>query len=235
MTNRIAELRKKKGLTFAELGEAAGTSGQQIERLEKGQRKLTQEWMSRIASALGCKPIDLLVDEENAFQGPDMGAAAGRELAAAPRVATIHEFGGQEYGAIGVFDATASAGPGALNVDYPEPESYRLFPLNWLKAISGSAPETLAILSVAGDSMEPTLHNGDHILIDRAVQHLGRDGLYVIAADHETQVKRLSRDPRDRSITIRSDNPKAENWVGVDEERVHVLGRVLWLGRKING
>lgn len=231
MENRIAELRKQRGLTYAELGAAAGTSAQQAERLEKGQRKLTQEWMNKLAKALGCEPIDLLVEQKPIAAQPVYSFSNSERGS----TTAIHEFGGEEYGVVGVYDATASAGPGALNVDYPEPESFRLFPLNWLKSFRAGDPSALAILTVAGDSMEPTLENGDQILIDRSVRHLGRDGLYVLSADHETQVKRLSRDPRNRTVTIRSDNPKAESWMGVDEELVHVLGRVLWLGRKVEG
>lgn len=152
-----------------------------------------------------------------------------------PKTNKTIEFEGDSYGAIGVYDARASAGPGALNADYPEPEGYRIFPLSWLRSITAANPDALAILTVAGDSMEPTLENGDQILIDRSVRHLGRDGLYVLSADNDTQVKRLSRDPRDRTVTISSDNPKAKSWSGVDEEMVHVLGRVLWLGRKVEG
>lgn len=145
------------------------------------------------------------------------------------------QYRGEEYTAVAVYDAHASAGPGALNSDHPEPLGYYMFRAEWLRTLSRSATVALAILMVAGDSMEPTLQNGDHIMIDTGVRHLGRDGLYVIAAENEVQVKRLSRDPRDRSVTIRSDNPKAESWTGVPEDQVHVLGRVLWLSRRVEG
>lgn len=39
------------------------TSSQQIERLEKGQRKLTLEWVEKIANALKIDPADLLAPE----------------------------------------------------------------------------------------------------------------------------------------------------------------------------
>lgn len=42
------------------LGEAVGTSAQQIDRLERGERKLTREWAERLASALGVPPQSLL-------------------------------------------------------------------------------------------------------------------------------------------------------------------------------
>jgi transcriptional regulator with XRE-family HTH domain len=62
MNNRIAELRQKKGLSQEDLAELVGTSGQQIGRLENGARKLTTEWMDKLAPALGVRRRDLLQD-----------------------------------------------------------------------------------------------------------------------------------------------------------------------------
>lgn len=58
--NRIRELRQERGLTTIELAERAHTSNQQIGRLERGERRLTQDWMQRIAEALGCESWELL-------------------------------------------------------------------------------------------------------------------------------------------------------------------------------
>ena len=60
MDNRMTELRKATGLTIQRLAELVGTSNQQISHLEKGHRRLTLEWMERIAEALECHPSDLL-------------------------------------------------------------------------------------------------------------------------------------------------------------------------------
>ncbi|MAF96147.1 MAG: imidazoleglycerol-phosphate dehydratase [Rhodospirillaceae bacterium] len=60
MTNRIQALRKQKGLSQQELAQRIGTSGQQVGNLEAGRRKLTQDWMERLAAGLECGPADLL-------------------------------------------------------------------------------------------------------------------------------------------------------------------------------
>ncbi|KAA5604243.1 helix-turn-helix transcriptional regulator [Roseospira marina] len=62
MENRIREWRKARGLTLKQLAERAGTSNQQISHLEKGRRRLSLEWMQRLAEALDCLPSDLLAD-----------------------------------------------------------------------------------------------------------------------------------------------------------------------------
>lgn len=63
MANRIRELREARGLTQEQIAEAADTTFQQISRLEKGKRRLTDDWMRRLAPVLGVAPGALLVDK----------------------------------------------------------------------------------------------------------------------------------------------------------------------------
>lgn len=58
--NRIREFRSARGWSLQNLAEAAGTSKSQIDKLEKGARRLTVDWMMRLAKPLGCDPRDLL-------------------------------------------------------------------------------------------------------------------------------------------------------------------------------
>lgn len=59
-TNRIRELRDMLGWNAEELASRAGTTMKQIYRLESGERRLTLDWMNRLAAALGCAPGDLI-------------------------------------------------------------------------------------------------------------------------------------------------------------------------------
>lgn len=60
LPNHIRRLRLAKQLTLQQLAEAVGTSKGQIDKLEKGGRRLTVEWMIRIGRALACDPRALL-------------------------------------------------------------------------------------------------------------------------------------------------------------------------------
>ena len=70
-SNRIAELRRASGLTLLELAAKAGTSPATLSKLERGEIKLSVEWMEKLAPLLGVKkPADLVwrpeeVDQEN--------------------------------------------------------------------------------------------------------------------------------------------------------------------------
>ena len=69
--NRIEEFRKNKKWTAKHLAELVGTSAPQIFRLEKGERKLSQDWMERIAKVLECTPADLISSDSSPLpEGP---------------------------------------------------------------------------------------------------------------------------------------------------------------------
>lgn len=92
MINRIRDIRKAKGLTLAQLGEACDppTTAQTIGRLETGMRTLSIKWMERIAAALEVEP-ELLVRSEKA-ETPQIVAellASGAEALSKPREALL--------------------------------------------------------------------------------------------------------------------------------------------------
>jgi phage repressor protein C with HTH and peptisase S24 domain len=138
------------------------------------------------------------------------------------------------FALVPVYDARAAAGTGAINHDQP-PVCFSAFRWDWLHRVTSATPEQLAVIQVAGDSMEPTLHHGDHVLIDRTISRWTRDGLYVIryAISDELMVKRLIWVPSARSFTIRSDNVAYGATDGVEPADIAVIGRVLWLGRNV--
>jgi phage repressor protein C with HTH and peptisase S24 domain len=127
----------------------------------------------------------------------------------------------------------ASAGPGALPVG-ERSLPYFAFDDRWLRALTGSGAENLSIIRVEGDSMAPTLNDGDDILVDRAgCNEALRDGIYVLRVEDSLLVKRLAIHPLGKSVTVQSDNPAYPDWPDCGLDDVHCIGRVIWAGRKI--
>jgi transcriptional regulator with XRE-family HTH domain len=62
MLNRIKELRDERGMSLARLEEITGISAQQINRLEKGTRRLNEDNVAKLAAALGCRAQDIFGD-----------------------------------------------------------------------------------------------------------------------------------------------------------------------------
>jgi transcriptional regulator with XRE-family HTH domain len=65
IAQNIQAMREKRGWSRPDLGKRCQppTSGQQIERLEKGMRTLSVDWIERVARGFGVDPADLLVGE----------------------------------------------------------------------------------------------------------------------------------------------------------------------------
>ncbi len=65
MGNRIGDLRKAVGLTQVQLAELAGTTKNQLVKLEGGNRRLSDHWAQRLAPHLGVQPYELFMSAEN--------------------------------------------------------------------------------------------------------------------------------------------------------------------------
>ncbi len=65
-----------------ELGRRSRTTASQISKLERGERRLTVEWMTRLAKALNCRREDLLPNEALARgQAPPLDRELLRRMA----------------------------------------------------------------------------------------------------------------------------------------------------------
>lgn len=126
----------------------------------------------------------------------------------------------------------ASAGPGAIAGD-ERARGHIAFDPAWLRRMA-SDPKRLSLIQVEGDSMVPTLADGDEILVDRgdAGERL-RDGIYVLRIEDALVVKRVAPHPARRSLSIRSDNDAYPSWPDCDPASVEIVGRVVWVGRRL--
>jgi phage repressor protein C with HTH and peptisase S24 domain len=128
---------------------------------------------------------------------------------------------------------SAAAGHGAL------PGSERkvaevAFSARWLEKLSGARPRDLSIIQVEGDSMTPTLGDGDEIMVDlSAARQKLKDGIYVLRRDDALLVKRVTLHPSRATLTIASDNPAYASWTDCAPDEVEIIGRVVWAGRRI--
>jgi len=130
-------------------------------------------------------------------------------------------------------DVGAAAGAGAYDGD-ERGKAHIAFDPVWLRRLARGAPDQLSIIRVAGDSMAPTLADGDDILVDRGDgAERVRDGVYVLRMDEALVVKRLALNPAARTLTISSDNAAYPAWPGCDPAAVEIVGRVIWAGRRI--
>lgn len=70
MANRIRTLRKAADLSMEDLADKVGTTASTINKLEKGQMRLTDKWVYPIADALGVGPGDLFAADSQPIDTP---------------------------------------------------------------------------------------------------------------------------------------------------------------------
>lgn len=122
-------------------------------------------------------------------------------------------------------DVAASAGPGAV-VDADVELGADMLDAALARKL-GLRAGAVAIIRVRGDSMEPGLADGDHILVDTSARTpAGDGGVFVVRIDGALMVKRVQR-TRTR-LVVTSDNPAAGP---VPDGAVEMVGRVVWMMR----
>lgn len=131
---------------------------------------------------------------------------------------------------IDVYDVRASAGYGAM-VEEEYIVDRLSFPPEFLARLTKTAPKYLSIIGTKGESMQPTLSDDDLVMIDMTKRNLDFDGLFVLRFGDALHVKRVGRAGKE-TVTIISDNPAypAQVWQTQD---VEVVGKVIWLGKKV--
>lgn len=103
----------------------------------------------------------------------------------------------------------------------------------WINTSLHCAPDSLALLSTIGDSMEPTFRAGDQLLIDRSITAVRDEAIYALEANGIILIKRVRWRP-DGGYTLVCDNPGYENMTIAPEDtkNLKVLGRVVWWSRR---
>lgn len=221
---RIRLARKQQGLTQDALSRLIGLETQSaLSRYESGEREPTLDTIKKIARALDVTPSWILFG--TVLDGaPDRPSDALRVEEDAryqpPPVAS------DDYISIARFDAAFSAGGGAVLDPHTQPLGFQLFERAWLQTVTRASPDDLAVVRVRGDSMDPTLSDGDWVLMDRTARTLSQEGVYAIQVGDSAWIKRLSLNFAARKIRILSDNtayPPQE----VDEADIYIVGRII--------
>lgn len=203
---RLLELSAQSGVSLSQLSMLIGRNTSYLQQfVRKGSpRKLEETDRRALARFLGVNESELGAPEENSSISQEKPTRG--EWVDVPRLAL-----------------GASAGPGAMAAEEQPIGAFR-FSARWLRA-QGFDPAMLSAIVVTGDSMEPTLRDGDEILVDRSVRPL-RDGIHVVRVDDVLLVKRIDTG-RPGVVALISDNPSYRP-LELPPMDVQVVGRVVW-------
>lgn len=218
----------------AEFARAADVEDGGYRHHENGTRPLTAEAAQKYAPTLNCSWVWLFTGDHGEAPQP------AHPLVSPPAVfedetnrPSLEDMG---FVLINAYDASLSAGHGVINAPQILPDHKVAFRLDWVRSRTSAAIERLGVLRVSGHSMVPDLHSGDTVLVDMSVTDVRRDGMYAVSYrdGDEAMVKNIQRDPRNGKLIIKSSNvadfPPIPD---VEDDRLIIWGRVLWVGRNI--
>ena len=139
----------------------------------------------------------------------------------------------QAFVAIPSVAVSASMGGGSVVDEEQEGKPYH-FQRSWIRYKLRAKPADLRIMHVEGDSMMPTLHHGDIVLVDLARRAPTPPGIFVLHDGMGLVAKRLDHIPNTDPPRVRiiSDNPLYSPYEGTAEE-VNIIGRIRWFAREI--
>lgn len=215
---RLVALAAERGVSLSALSGLLGRNAAYLQQfVRKGSpRKLEENDRRTLAEFFGVEEAELGAPPRETV----LTVGAGTPAASLTR--------GADWADIPRLPLGASAGPGTIAQDFAPVDRLR-FSGRWLRQ-QGLEPGMLSVIEVEGDSMEPTLRDGDEILVDRTARPL-RSGLHVIRLDDVLLVKRLEPGPAG-TLRVISDNP-AYPRLERPLADVAVIGRVVWKGGRV--
>ena len=207
---RLKEIRTKLGLTQKEFGKKLGLEWHKIKNIETEKHKLTPDIAEKIEQIYSTNGWWLLTGKGSMHTNDN----------------SLQKTEDKDTIEIDKLSLKASAGTGIENF---EVDTVGRIKLSSSVFRTKPNPKNLKVIEVIGDSMEPTLQEGDIVVIDTNATYT-IDGIYAINIQGEVFIKRLQF-KLDGTIKIISDNQKYETMIYNPKESEHINFNVI--GRKV--
>ena len=210
--NRISTIRKARGMSQTELAEAIGTTLSTLGKLERGDRRLNMDWLQKISAALDVRP-EVLITESSIEEAAESFQDDDDDVR------------------IQQWDIAYGMGGGTF-MDLPVTGEAHRFSRSWLRQFTQAPADKVFLATGTGDSMTPTIHDADIVLVDTTQREVRMvDRIWAAAYGQTGIIKRLRPMP-DGSVKILSDNPSVTPETAYDGE-LHIVGWVVAIVRRM--
>lgn len=209
LIERLAQAMRNRGYSQNRLAAEIGVTQGAIQQICNGTTKKSK-WLPEIAAKLG-----VTVEWLN---GADVAPG---------QVVTFNE---ADYVQLTEIDVGYGMGGGTF-IEEVGDDNQAVFDPRWLANITRSPPQMLFVARGIGDSMMPTLLDNDTLIVDRGQRKLTQqDRIWALTYGDLGMVKRVRSLPGGQ-FQLLSDNPVIPPIVAAEDE-FHLVGRVVWIGRK---
>jgi transcriptional regulator with XRE-family HTH domain len=217
----IKNRRKFLRLSQGQLGDKVGISQQHIQRYEKGY-PVPLNKVNLIADALQIDACLLIPQDVIPAHSTGINNVA-------EKITSL--FIKKDEVTIDMIDATACCGDGVEALSEKVCGHWKL-PTAEFNSITTGNPNNIKMLRVQGDSMQPTINDGDWVWVDISNNFISSDGMYLIKMHTGLAVKRLQSGLN--NIKIKSDNPTYSD-ITADIGEINIIGKVVYIlnGRRV--
>lgn len=219
--------------SLVQAGKVAGVTDEAVARWRDGLSKAPFDGIVRLCQASNLSLEWMATGQGHRDADQQGGNVLQQEITGDGSLQALTVTGDNEMVFIPRLEVEAAAGAGAV-VEHERVAEMMGFSEDWLRA-RHITPAAARIVTARGDSMEPTIRDGDFLIVDTAISEAVDNGLYVLTFNGVVLVKRLFI-MRNGGLVISSDNKIA----GRDEEipphevpEIRIAGRVMWYGRTI--
>lgn len=213
---QLRGLRTGAALTLEKTAQRMGWSKAHMSRIESGQRRISKADHDRLVRILGARP--------------GRAGEAGMSLAGAASAPAQSPKPPPGYVTIPRLNVQASAGAGSL-INHEQVVEYLAFDEGFVRRVLQRPRENLLMIEARGDSMEPTIREGDLLIVDISTQErVEHSRLYVLLVEDNLLVKRIQQQ-LDGALLVISDNDRyaPERVARKDLESLRILGQVIWV------
>ena len=204
------------------LGKAVGIASSTAANYWAGKRPWPTETLPRLAEVLG-------VSIEFLLRGED----PSRETVSDRRVAyRAPDRGNDDLVDIAEIDLRYGLGGTFIDSDEGIETEQRQFSRAWLQRVTDSPPALLFWARGQGNSMSPTIEDGEIVLIDRSQTKPWMDDLIFACALGEIgMIKRLR--PRADHVKLLADNAAVAEDIAGPDDHLQIIGRVVAVVKKL--
>lgn len=218
MHERLRARIRQLGMNVAEVAREAGVNRSFVYDILRGKSQLPNlEKLTRIAQVVKVD-LEWLLSGKGRVDGGD------------PITEDYHN----DFVAIQYASARPSMGGGAIIEDEGRIGRDFHFRRAWIRDRLKAAPSMMRVMGVEGDSMIPTLQDGDVVLVDMNQRSPVPPGIFVLHDGMGLVAKRLEYIPMSDPPRLRiiSDNQQYSPYECTAGE-VNIIGRVRWYGREM--
>lgn len=218
MSERLRARIRQLGMSVAEVAREADVNRTFVYDILRGRSQVPNlEKLGQVAKVLKVE-LEWLLSGKGRVQGGD----------------PISEDYHNEFVAIQYAAVRPSMGGGTIVEAEDRPGRDFHFRRAWIRDRLRAAPSLLRVMAVQGDSMMPTLNDGDVILVDMNQRNPVPPGIFVLNDGMGLVAKRLEHVPMSDPPQVRiiSDNPRYTPYECLLDE-VNIVGRVRWYGREL--